>query len=190
MDIRLANFAVDTELKHQDLGVKGDRISMHPIVAEIIGAEVMRSLGIGAPSTVKVVEREEVESYDWNKWIFKTLTGGRLKVALSPSVLGRWSVAVAKIPGAIPLSYLRRKFGIDTAEIPFRFLGVDPRPFLGIDGHWFPVLHDGKPELPNADAFFADFEKPEDWSDVRRAIAWNSEQALAIHAARIFLGCS
>lgn len=52
------------------------------------------------------------------------------------------------------------------------------------------LLRYGKDELPNAAEFYSDFVPPRDWSPVLSTIAWDSNQSLAIHAARLFLATS
>jgi hypothetical protein len=51
--------------------------------------------------------------------------------------------------------------------------------------HLSNFLHTGRDQSP--EGFFSDFTPPEDWTQVREAIASDSEEMLAIHAARLFL---
>jgi hypothetical protein len=182
--------------------------SLQPAAAEIIGCKFMRALGIGTAPSVEILETKEALRRDPSQWIFKPIGRDRLKVCAPERIESRWTLVVQKIPRAIPLSFLRTHYGIDTGRIAFA--PIEDRPELDLSGcgmvwdllprlrgGWIEVrekisdiIWNGKAELQNAHEFFSDFVPPEDWSAVRRAIAWDSDQMLAIHAARLFLGMS
>lgn len=153
---------------------------MPPFAAEIASARFLRLLGIGTAPHVMVMTSAEAAKLDRRNWIFKDADGK-----------ARWgnvggddnALAVARISGAVPLSYLREQFGI-SAEIP---VIEDGRTRVTMGG----VLWKGKADPPNAGEFYADFQ-PHWWerAKIREAIKWDSEPMLKIHAARLFLGCT
>jgi hypothetical protein len=163
--------------------------SLHPVMGELVGARLMRTLGIGT-SNVEFVPAEEARQRNPREWVVKTITGGRLKIQPRG---GRpqqsWAVVSEKIPGAISLFYLRRFYGV--------FTNFGPVPFLStfLPGNQFDRWEKmrlrvwiGKNQLPSALDFYEDFTAPADWGPILKAIAWNSEPMLAMHAARAFLG--
>lgn len=209
-ETRLWAFA--SEKKYAPLPEAYKYRSLCPVVGEIVGHRLMRALGIGTAPTVEIVETEEARRRDPRRWIFKPVKHDRLKVS-SPeeaAKIARWVLVVEKIPGAIPLSFLRKKYGVDTGKVeitPAENMVSQPLPHnLTMSGELNIVqvplaaaltvkltglarlIWEGKPELPIANEFFADFVPPVDWSAIRRAIAWDSDQMLRIHSARLFLG--
>jgi hypothetical protein len=189
--------------------------SLHPAVGEIVGYRLMRALGIGTAPSVEIVESEEARRRDPRKWIFKTINADdRLKVCPVEEIgkMGRWILLVQKIPKACPLSFLRKQYGVDAGKVEFASVedltsstmckstiifakppGNGPAlvPFLiNFETIRRAIWADDKPEVPNSADFYSDFVPPENWSAVRRAMTWDSDQMLAIHSARLFLGMS
>lgn len=191
--------------------------ALHPAMAEIAGMRLMRALGIGTAPSIKILEREQVQFEGNNReWVFKAIHGDRLRLITGPSEMPRWVLAVQKIPKAIPLSFLRRHYGIVGERWDLRltdfpeFESLSPLEYMVLaiqveqgrsDADYSrqhdpafhtitDVLYFGKKELPNAKEFYSDFCPPDDWTQIRRAIAWDSTQSLAIHAARLFFGAT
>jgi hypothetical protein len=204
-------WAFQSEKKYCLLADAGKFRSMHPAVAEIVANRFMHAVGIGAAPVVEVVESSVAIRRDPAQWIFKPIAGDRLNVAPLDKLTGRWCVAVEKIPRAVPLSFLRTRYGVDAGEAQFTPADdVMPAPFVPrwplvrMDPERVPLsvglvadlaglkelIWKGKPELANAEEFFADFTLPQDTSAIKRSVRWNSYDMLAIHAARIFLGAS
>jgi hypothetical protein len=117
------------------------------------------------------------------------MIGRRLKAQFLKPWLAEWVLLVEKIPCSISLFYLRKFYNV-AAEKPFSMpLSLIPDQFSPFWA-FTKTLWLGKCQVPNAREFYADFKPPEDWSAVKRAIAWDSDQALAIHAARFFLSAT
>jgi hypothetical protein len=160
--------------------------SLDPLAAEIVGARLMRLLGIGAPTEIRATGLEAALA--GREWICKTVRAGRLKQGI-----GWRNVLVRRIPCAISLSSLAAIYGIssepvwkmdaaelaawpaDSQRILQRFLERTRR-----------LMYVGLEEI----AATSDFGPPADWTAVRAAIAWDSPQMLLIHSARLLLGCS
>ena len=163
--------------------------SLHPVMGELVGARLMRLLGIGT-SNVEFVPAEEARRRNPREWVVKTITGGRLKIRTPGGKFQQpWVVVSEKIPRAISLFYLRRFYGI--------FTNFGPVPLLSnfLPGDQFDRWEKmrlrvwiGKDQLPSALDFYDDFKAPADWGPILKAIAWNSEPMLRIHAARAFVG--
>ena len=162
--------------------------SLHPIAGEIIGHRLMRLLGIGTAQCVKIVDASEALRRDPLKWILKTIMGDRLEGQFFGHPVAKVVVLVEKIPSAIPIFYLRQFYGIGAEACP-----VSVPTYPGAQENLDTVerirqrLWLGKDQVPKAREFYADFSPPADWSSVKRAIQWDSEAALAIHAARLYL---
>lgn len=162
--------------------------SLHPIAGEIVGHRLMGLLGIGTARRVEVVDAKEALRRDPSEWIVKTIVGDRLEGQWFGHPVAKVVVLVEKIPSAIPIFYLRQFYGIGTEACP-----VSVPTYPGAQENLDTVerirqrLWLGKDQVPNAREFYADFKPPEDWSSVKRAIQWDSEAALAIHAARLYL---
>jgi hypothetical protein len=192
--------------------------SLCPAVGEVVGHRLMRTLGIGTAPSVEILETKEALHRDPRRWIFKPVKHDRLKASSPAEAEGRWVLLVEKIPRAITLSFLRKKYGIDAGKVEITTATADVKTSQsavrtaamlndrssGNDVVWVPtadalalnlaglkrIIWEGKPELPTAEEFYSDFVPPEDWSAIKRAIAWDSAEMLAVHAARLFLGIS
>jgi hypothetical protein len=194
--------------------------SMHPAAAEFVGHRLMKALGFRC-AQVKVVLRDELKQYSQSQWICKAVSGTsafpRLKYcsfAEAQEVPAHRFILIEKIPGAVPLNYLRDHYGIESPGWDIQGTPGFPSKdsLLALDWTWWPVFfyghtidsaiamgcdqisrflaHGKRSDSLNYAEFYADFKPPEDWTAVKAAIAWNSEEALAIHAARLFLGCT
>ena len=167
--------------------------SIHPAAGEVVGWRLMQLLGIGTSPCTEIVEGEEAIRRDGSQWVRKTMIGSRVRSQPWGSTIGRparWVILSQKIPRAITVHYLRKFYGIDRGQSPVSFLNREEvvasdnsNPF----SRFVTRLWLGKDSLPNAQEFYADFSPPADWSAVRQAIEWDSNQVLAIHAARLFL---
>jgi hypothetical protein len=176
------------------------RFSLHPLHAEFVGLRLMRELGIGSAPAIEVVSQIQARKKGPENWVFKSLRGPALKQA--DGISGDLLLAVRKIPGAISLSALSRKFGIAPERIQFqsckrrRFIEAITSMLQAGKSDWDEIRKEQASDASwNAlrARFFDDFmlpELPEARLIIERAIAADSEQMLAIHAARIFLGCS
>lgn len=180
--------------------------SLDPIAAEIVGARLMRVLGIGAPAEFRVTE--SLDGIDTTRWVVKSANAeGRLKLGAAAGA--RRFVLIERIPNAISLTALRNRFGI-TAPLPGNGLTASLTEEFAIEAN--------RAGLISTDALVADerlysdrslvqdvmmlvrigkddggrfdFRPPADWAPVQTAIAWGSEPMLLIHAARAFLACS
>jgi len=154
---------------------------MDPVVAELAGAKLMAALGIGH-AYCKVLSGAGARRLDPREWIIKSETeDGGLHACYEPEKFSQTVVASAKVPGAVPLSFLREHFGIDGGY-----------PIINADewgsGTWSMngVIFKGKPAMPGAEQFFADFVLPAETSAIRAAVKWDSPGMLRIHAARLF----
>ena len=184
-----------------------NQLTMHPAISEILGYRLMKSLGMGCAPVVELVSRDEARSRDPLKWVFKSILGGRLKICPAEKLPTDGPVlAVEKIAGAIPISWLRHKYGIAASAKSISNLAamvvmcpldkelVNLRLNQGADLNTLTwqimkeLLWRGKEPIANADAFYSDFVPPEDWAPVRQTIEWHSPEMLKIHAARAFLG--
>lgn len=187
-----------------------NRAALNPMAAELVGWRLARDLGIGTAPSVRVVPLAEARAADPRQWIAKVVaTDGRLKANFGPcSTWGSYVLLVEKIPGAITLFHLHQFYGVaDPLSAAGWSLGAQWKsPFNQL--RWgdrlslvwrdvnakrreaIEAIVFGKESVPDARSFYADFVPPEDWAPVRRAIAQNSDQALAIHAMRLFLAAS
>jgi hypothetical protein len=150
-------------------------------------------LGIGASPCTEIVDAEEARRRDGSQWIPKTMVGSRVHSQPWGSIIearARWVILSRKIPRAISLHHLRKFYGIDGGPPPVN-IPNSVELFAGGDFNFFnrftTALWLGKDSLPDAREFYSDFEPPADWGAVKRAIEWDSDQVLAIHAARLFL---
>jgi len=188
---------------HDSIQTNSTARTLDPAAAEVLGARLMTLLDIGTSPEIRVFkETAALSSGDW--FIKRLNTNGRLKAGDNGN-----GVAVRRIPRALPLCYLPL-FGIEIApgdwklEKENNFVSFvtglkkasdssssfvyyaasmcnDVRKFLAI----------GRPEqIPNPRQVFWDFTPPGDLSNIKAAVQWNSGQMLAIHAARLFLGCT
>jgi len=182
------------------VGEKGGRArpTLHRATAEIFGARVMKQLGIGAPEVELLPRNIAAQSPNW---LHKFTVDDRVLV-------------VKKILGAISLHYLALLHSVKSepsvwvTEPPEdgglleQVIGFDETPSSssrvgtpGVRGLHLNIMRTlldrGKAnQVKNPVIFHRDFSLPEDVSGIRRAIAWDSEQRLAIHAARLLIGCS
>jgi hypothetical protein len=154
--------------------------SLDPFAGEIIGARFMHLLGIGAPTEIRVVNAAEAKAAG-DAWVIKTYKNGRLR--WFGGIAADINVLVARIPGTISLRALRRVYGVVGPEITLHGDDVVPGSWNIIER----ILWLG-PEA--ADSEHSGFVLPDDLTAIRAAIEWNSDPMLAIHAARLFLGCS
>ncbi len=163
--------------------------SIHPLAGEFVGHRLMNLVGIRTAPSLEVVHRDEACQRNLSRWVVKTMIGRRLKAQFLKPWLAEWVLMVEQIPRSISLFYLRKFYSV-AAEKPFSM------PHSPIEERLSPIwaftttLWLGKCQVPNAREFYSDFRPPADWSAVRRAIAWDSDQALAIHAARFFLSAT
>jgi hypothetical protein len=158
---------------------------MDPVVAELAGAKLMAALGIGH-AYCKVLSGAGARRLDPREWIIKSETeDGGLHACYEPEKFSQTVVASAKVPGAVPLSFLREHFGIDGGFPTVRAneWGSGTYPMNG-------VIFKGKPAMPGAAEFYGAFVLPADTSAIRAAIKWDSEAMLKIHAARLFLSAT
>jgi hypothetical protein len=160
--------------------------SIHPLAGEIVGHRLMNLVGIRTAPSLEVVHADEARQRNLSRWVVKTMVGRRLKAQFLKPWLAEWVLMVEKIPHSISLFYLRKIYGVAAEKIlsmPYSLIEEQFSPIWAFTA----TLWLGKCQIPNAREFYSDFKPPEDWSAVKRAIAWNSNQALAIHAARFFL---
>ena len=166
--------------------------SLHPVVAELAGARLMRLLNIGT-SNVELVSGEEARRRDPRKWLTKTIVGNRLRINLGMDKDEQWAVMSEKIPRAIPLFYLGEFFGIkpDVPVIPeYELDWATSRHHLSGLEKLRIYLYLGKNQIPDAREFYSDFEPPADWRPIEEVTRWDSNPMLRIHAARLFLGAT
>jgi hypothetical protein len=204
----------EIDLEH-DSGWAKSR-ALHPAIAEIVGHRLMQALGFPSAPEVNVVGLDELRRCDRTKWVCKVpLTKDRLRCTSFKAAeqfyakRTNWFLVVRKIPRAVSVAYLRDRFGIGGARWQIReFLGLpavesfDPSKFeadasgrsalaVGCES-MDAIFYLGKTPKPGdfwlSPEFYSDFSEPKDWTVVERAIAWDSDQALAIHAARLFFG--
>lgn len=200
-------WAFHSEKKFGPLPAAYNYRSLCPTVGELVGQRLMRALGIGTAPSVEILETKDAVRRDPRQWVLKPVKSGRLKACSLEQLEKidcRWTLLVEKIPHAIPLSFLRKQYGVDSEKIEITTaenaippptdtitlstgVGTITLPARGITAF---IIWAGKLELRNAAEFYSDFLQPTDWSAVRHAIAWDSSEMLAIHAARLFLGCS
>jgi hypothetical protein len=165
---------------------------------EIVGARLMRLLGIGAPEEIIVVDAPTAKALNPATWIVKPWRE-RAKHGLLPAPR---NICVRKLPGTISLRSLAQVFDVQSERPKWNF-DADPdsndetlevlraeaqEVAHGAHERLVNVLHYGTPEHLPAD-FFSDF-KPEDWAAIRAAIHWQSPQRLLIDAARLFLAAT
>ena len=163
--------------------------SLHPLAGEVVGHRLMNLVGIRTAPSLEIVHRDEACQRNLGRWVVKTMVGRRLKAEFLKPWLAEWVLMVEKIPRSISLFYLRKFYGIAAEKplsMPLPLIPDQFSPFWAFT----TTLWLGKCQMPNACKFYADFSPPADWSAVRRAIAWDSDQALAIHAARFFLSAT
>ena len=180
----IAEYVLTTEHK---LSHGGFKPSLHPLVAEKIGAELCHKLGIGAPSEIKAADRQEtLAAIRSGEWIPKVILDDRLRAVSAFQRIGiaDWNVLVKRIPRAISLVELRLRCGIEGRAIHVSSDDVSRDKLLNELGD---IIHQG-----NARSYFtvSDFELPADTTKIQEAIQWGSQAMLAIHAARLFLACS
>jgi len=172
---------IEYELNHAPF-----KRSLDPLAGEVVGARLMHKLNIGAPIAIRCATSAEAKTAAASgDWVVKTFQEGRLKFGGTAAE----NVLIGKLPGAISLVSLRLIHGIENSAIKFRVEGV-PLEEQADFGHMFRVLYLGRQEIANAEHFFRDFVLPDDLTNIKAAIEWDSPQMLAIHAARLFLGCS
>jgi hypothetical protein len=158
---------------------------LDPVVAELVGMKLMRALQIGT-AYCRVLSGAGARRLDPREWIIKSATeDGGLHACHEPEKFSQTVVASAKVPGAIPLSLLRTRYNIGGG-----YPVINAVEWGG--GTWAMngVIFKGKPAIPGADEFFADFALPADTSAIREVIRWDSEPMLRIHAARLFLSAT
>ena len=174
-------------------------LALHPVHGEWVGHRLMRELGIGTAPSLELITAAEARARGTQRWVYKIMRssgfasledqagGPRLKsVGQIPELPAQAEVvAVEKIPGAITLRSLELLHGFRVPAINAR----SRRPRAQTDG-LIAMLREGRFECCSRSNFFGDFAPPRDRSALQGAIAPDSPEILAIHAARIFLGCS
>jgi len=173
------------------------KASLSPLVAEVVGAGLMKSLGLGAPEDIRLVDKAEArEAIATGEWVPKVYTDGRLK-AVDELGLAESNILIKRIPGAISLYNLRVKHGICgreirlSADVPQDSSIIEKLVYTGGQNYllnsWGKLILQGS---GTCHYIADDFILPLDRSKIQEVVEWDSAPMLAIHAARLFLGCS
>ena len=92
-----------------------ERLEVHqravaPVIGELVGLRFMRLVGIGTAPDVKLLARDAALALDRREWILKTTDG---RNCFHVKRLGELLLAVARIPGAVTLAWLRNRYGVE-----------------------------------------------------------------------------
>lgn len=171
--------------------------SLDAFTGELVGARLMRLLGIGAPEEILCADKATAEKLDTAEWVIKPWRE-RAKHGVLPAPR---NICIKRIPGTISLRSLAQVFDVQSERPNWNFdadpnwtpeaIEIAPDAYekaTRVPDRFVNILHYGAPEHLPAN-FFDDF-KPTDWPKIREAISWQSPQRLLIDAGRLFLAAT